>query len=444
MTVQSRVASSGQRVARINYAVRAVSFAYCFLVIGLVLWERKAGALAWSLLALQFLVYPQLALLRAQAAKDPRRAEINNLYFDSFALGAWVAMLGFPTWIAYAALFSTTLNAAIMRGWAGAAGATVCFSAGALAWIAPMGYAHEPGTSSLVTTLCFFGSLAYSAGVGLVVRRQNLRLRSAREELREGERRYRLITEHAGDLVAMVDRDGRWLYSSPSYGRILSAADLVLGGDAFRNLHEEDQFRVRGALQVVVRSGETCRLRLRLHTIARDVRRFETMMHAVRDEHGAITGAEPRITGAVMASRDVTDLSDREEQLEVAAHAFERMAEAMVVASAAGRILTVNQSYTRITGYTAAEVLGRHESEFRGALQPQSFYDDLYAEVLLSGRWEGTTWCRRRDGTLYREWRSVSAVRDADERVTHYVSLFRELDNHGAGHGGQERGARSA
>lgn len=159
--------------------------------------------------------------------------------------------------------------------------------------------------------------------------------------------------------------------------------------------------------------------------------------YAVRDEKDAITGA-------VMASRDVTDLSDREEQLEVAAHAFERMAEAMVVASAAGRILTVNQSYTRITGYAAAEVLGRHESEFRSALQPQSFYDDIYAEVLHSGRWEGTTWCRRRDGTLYREWRSVSAVRDAEERVTHYVSLCHELDNHGADRAGHEHGARSA
>lgn len=433
MTVQSQAAvSSGRRAARTNYAVRVVSFAYCFAVIGLLLWERKAGMLAWSLLALQFLVYPQLALLRALAAKDPRRAEIHNLYFDSLALGAWVAMLGFPTWIAFATLFSTTLNTAIMRGWAGIACAAVCFSAGALAWIAPMGFAHFPGTSGLVSALCFFGALAYSAAVGLVVQNQNRRLRAAREELREGERHYRLITEHAGDLVAMVDRDGRWLYSSPSYGRILSAADLVPGGDAFRNLHEDDQFRVRGALQVVVRSGETCRLRLRLHTIAGDVRRFEAMVHAVRDEHGAITGALGRITGAVMASRDVTDLRDREEQLEVAAHAFERMAEAMVVTSAAGRILTVNLSYTRITGYAPADVLGRHESDFRSALQPQAFYDDMYAEVLRHGRWEGTSWCRRRDATLYREWRSVSAVRDSEERVTHYVSLFRELDNRNA------------
>src|SRR4029077_2677026 len=123
---------------------------------------------------------------------------------------------------------------------------------------------------------------------------------------------------------------------------------------------------------------------------------------------------------------------DREEQLEVAAHAFERMAEGMVITNAAGRILTVNQSYTRITGFAPEDVLGRQESEFRAAMQPQSFYDDLYAEVLRTGHWDGTTWCRRRDGTVYREWRSVSSVRDAEERVTHFVALFRELDHHGA------------
>ena len=223
----------------------------------------------------------------------------------------------------------------------------------------------------------------------------------------------------------------------PSYGRILSAADLVIGGDAFRNLHEEDQFRVRGALQVVVRSGETCRLRMRLHTVNGDVRRFEALVHPVREENGAIGGA-------VFAARDVTELRDREEQLEIAAHAFECMTEAMVISNAAGRLLTVNRSFTRITGYAPVEVLGRHENEFRNAMQPASFYDDLYATVLRTGHWHGTTWCRRRDGTVYREWRSVSAVRDAEERITHFVTLFRELDSHGADRGGQERLAKSA
>jgi PAS domain S-box-containing protein len=426
------------RIVRINYAIRTVAFAYCFVVMGLLFWERHMSLAAWGMLALQFLAYPHLVWLRARLSHDPRAAELQNLNFDALFIGAWAAAAAFPTWIAYGGLFSVALNSAVMRGGRGAAIAVVGYCTGAVLWVVPMGFTHIPQTSALVTTLCFFGALFYSCGVGVVVFGQNQRLREARDQIREDEKRYRLITEHAGDLVAMVDRDGRWLYASPSHARVFRAEDFAVGRDAFRNVFEEDQLRVRGAVQGVMRTGESCRLRVRLNTIAGDVRRFEATVLAVREGGNASSG---EIGGAVMASRDVTELRDREEQVEVAAHAFERMAEAMVITNAAGRILTVNQSYSRITGYAAGEVLGRQESEFRAAMQPQSFYDEIYADVLRDGRWEGATWCRRRDGTVYREWRSVSAVRDAQERITHYVTLFRELNGHG---GLQERPAKSA
>ncbi|MGH8310356.1 MAG: PAS domain S-box protein [Steroidobacteraceae bacterium] len=412
-------------LVQINYGVRTTSFAYVFFVVGLLLWERQEGTLLWALLAAQFLVYPHLVYLRARWAKDTRRAELDNMYVDSALLGIWAAMLGFPTWIAYAFFFGITLNNAINRGWQGAACAAVCFALGALVWIAFMGFAHSPATSDLITTLCFFGSAAYAGGVGLVVWGQNKRLREARENLRASEERYRLIAENAGDLIAMVDLDGRWLYASPAYGRMLAAEDLVPGADAFRRVHDDDQFRVRAALQVLLRSGDSCRLRMRMHTRDGDVRRLEALVHQVREETGTVKGA-------VIVSRDVTELRVREEQLEVAAHAFERMAEAIIVTAADGRILTVNKAFSEITGFAAEEVIGRRENEFRSAMQPPEFYDDLYAEVLRAGFWSGTTWSRRRDGTLYREWRNVSAVRDAEGRVTHYVTLFRELNGRSA------------
>jgi len=430
------------RHVRTIYAVRVVSYAWCFLVLGLHIWERGFGALYWAAAVCHFLVYPHLAYLRSAWSKEQWPAEVQNLYADAALCGIWVAVLEFPLWIAFPLTFAPALNAIINRGSMGLAISLACSSAGVLAGVLMHGFVYWTQTSALVTTLCFLGSLAYAAGVGNIVFHQARRMAATRESLRESEHRYRLIAEHAGDLVAMVDRDGRWLYASPSYGNILSAELLENGRDAFSSVHEEDQFRVRGALQVVVRSGESCRLRLRLHTRTRDVRRFEAMMHAVEevDEQGG----GKRITGAVIAARDVTELRDREEQLELAGHAFERMAEAMVITNAAGRILTVNQAYTRITGYTQEEVVGRHESEFRGAMQPPAYYDSLYAEVLRSGHWDGTSWCRRRDGNVYREWRSVSAVRDADEHISHFVALFRELNDRGAGQAPQERSPKSA
>lgn len=416
------------------YTVRTVSFVWCFLVVALHAWERGFGAGLWIAAALHFLVYPHLIWQRSRRSLDPRRTELQHLYVDAFLLGIWIAVLEFPVWIAYPMVFAPALNAIINRGLPGLALSLAATCMGVLGGMLFHGYSYWPMTSTLVTTLCFLGALAYTAGVGFIVFRQTARLRTTRAEIRDSEHRYRLIAEHAGDLVAMLDRNSRWLYASPSYARIFRAEDLAPGADALRNLHEEDQFRVRGALQVVMRSGESCRLRMRLHTHTGEIRRMEAMVHPVRDEAGGITGA-------VMASRDVTELRDREEQLEVAALAFERMAEGMMITNAAGRILTVNQSYTRITGHAPEEVLGRQEIEFRAAMQPQTYYDELYAEVTRSGYWDGTTWCRRRDGTVYREWRSISAVRDPEERVTHYVSLFRELDSLG---GLQERPAKQA
>jgi len=430
------------RHVRTIYAVRVVSFIWCFLVLGLHIWERGFGAPYWAALVFHFLIYPHLAYRRSAWSKEQWPAEVQNLYADAALCGIWVSALEFPLWIAFPLTFAPALNAIVNRGPMGLAISLACSSLGVLAGVLLHGYVYWTQTSALVTTLCFLGSLAYAAGVGNIVFHQARHMAAARATLRESEYRYRLIAEHAGDLVAMVDRDGRWLYASPSYGSILAEEQLETGRDAFSSVHEEDQFRVRGALQVVVRSGESCRLRLRLHTRDRDVRRFEAMMHAVEEDDAQ--GGGRKISGAVIAARDVTELRDREEQLEVAAHAFERMAEAMVITNAAGRILMVNQAYTRITGYTQDEVVGRHENEFRAAMQPPSFYDELYAEVLRSGHWDGTSWCRRRDGNVYREWRSVSAVRDADEHVSHFVALFHEVNDRGAGQAPQDRAAKSA
>lgn len=115
--------------------------------------------------------------------------------------------------------------------------------------------------------------------------------------------------------------------------------------------------------------------------------------------------------------------------LAIQANAFENMAEATMIVSGNGLILSVNRAFTKVTGYTAGDVVGKPESEFRLALQPEDYYDEMRDALERQGYWSGTSWCRRKDSNLYREWRSISTIRDDAGRITHYVNLFMDVSD---------------
>jgi PAS domain S-box-containing protein len=103
------------------------------------------------------------------------------------------------------------------------------------------------------------------------------------------------------------------------------------------------------------------------------------------------------------------------------------MTEAICITAADGTVQTVNQAFTRLTGYTRDDVLGRAERELRNAMQPAEFYEEVDATVKRNGYWTGTIWAKRKNGSVYREWRSLRAVKDAYGAVTHYVMTFYEV-----------------
>ena len=142
------------RQVRTIYAVRMLSFVWCFLVVGLHLWERGFGAPLWIAAALHFFAWPHLAWLRASRARDPRRAEIQHLYADAFMLGAWIAVLEFPVWIAYPMIFAPALNGIVNRGLPGLGLSLMFTCLGVLGGVLLHGTPHQNSIGKAATHGC--------------------------------------------------------------------------------------------------------------------------------------------------------------------------------------------------------------------------------------------------------------------------------------------------
>lgn len=412
------VSKQYHRFVRIFYQIRATAFAVVFVAMGLQMWGRGYGGIAWLLLALQFLAYPHVLFWRARSAADTLKAEHVNLLLDCLLLGIWTAALEFPTWIAFPIFLGTSLNNAMNRGWRGALGALLAFASGALAWGLVAGFKVSPQTDPVAAALCLIGLFIYVIGLGNIAFLQSRKLRDTRDALRQREEHYRIISENAGDLIAMLDAAGHWIYANPAYRRLLPEAALAIGADALAHLHPEDRDATRAVLEKAVQTGESQRFLYRL--IATDGKEHEFQAKAKSFSHA---GA-PRM---VVVSTDVTELRQRDRKLALQAEVFENMADAMMIVAADGTILSVNRAFTAVTGYGADEVCGKSETEFRTALQPQEFYDEIGDALKRQGHWSGTFWSRRKDASIYREWRNISAIRDAAGDTTHCVVFFADV-----------------
>ncbi len=109
------------------------------------------------------------------------------------------------------------------------------------------------------------------------------------------------------------------------------------------------------------------------------------------------------------------------------ADAFESTTEGMLITDASANILLVNRAFTEITGYGQDEVQGRNPNLLRSGRHPKSFYDDMWSSLAEHGHWRGEVYNRRKDGELYLQELSISAVVNQVGEVTHYVGIFTDI-----------------
>lgn len=128
----------------------------------------------------------------------------------------------------------------------------------------------------------------------------------------------------------------------------------------------------------------------------------------------------------VMISRDITERRQAEEELRVAATAFEAR-EGMMITDPSGIILRVNKAFSEITGYSAEDVIGENPRLFNSGHHGPEFYRDMWQTITREGKWQGEIWNRRRNGEIYPQWLTITAVKNGCNKTTHYVSTLTDI-----------------
>ncbi|WP_348264102.1 EAL domain-containing protein [Telmatobacter sp. DSM 110680] len=244
----------------------------------------------------------------------------------------------------------------------------------------------------------------------------------AEADLRQSEELLQLFTKHAPAALAMFDRNMRYIAASRRWCENFKLQiDDILGRshyDIFPDLPARWLTIHRRAL-----GGETIK--------SEDERydRSDGSIFFVRFEVRPWLMGTGDIGGIIIFSEDITARKHAESRLQLAASVFTHAAEGIVITDPSGIILDVNDAFTQITGYSREEAVGMSSNLLRSGRQGREFYANMWRDLIESGHWSGEIWNRAKDGRIFPELLTITAVRDNAGVTQQYVALFSDISS---------------
>ena len=152
---------------------------------------------------------------------------------------------------------------------------------------------------------------------------------------------------------------------------------------------------------------------------------------------GRAKAGESEVRAVLTGPKDISDmahafnsmmavLEEREAALRVAAIAFE-IEEGMIVTDSDEVVIRVNRIFTELTGYSAEEAIGKNLSMFKSDRQNAGFYPRMREILQRDNYWQGEIWNRRKNGEVYPEWLTITAVVGKDGKITNYICAFFDI-----------------
>lgn len=246
------------------------------------------------------------------------------------------------------------------------------------------------------------------------------------ELIQQSEQRFRALVQEGSDLIGILDAEGNYLYVSPTSFSILGMApEEFVGRNAFEFIHLDDVERTLASLQRIATESKVLVKPFRFRNHQKEWRWIETVLTNMLDN--------PAVCGIVANSRDITDNIEEKHRLKLLESVITNTNDAILITEAepfdepGNRIIYVNDAFTKMTGYEAAEVIGRSPRFLQG---PNSDKEDLTKLGRSLRRWEScalTTINYKKNGEEFWIHFSLTPVADETGWYTHWISIERDV-----------------
>ena len=228
-----------------------------------------------------------------------------------------------------------------------------------------------------------------------------------------------------------------------------SGADAVVvdvGGGELGILTERDVVRFVATLEAPGSAGELCSKPLLTVGIHDTLYAVRGILNQKQIRHVGVVGDDDRLVGllsfsdlllsaehmyvdelkGLLTERDMA-LSVSKRNLLLAEKVIDASLEGIIITDLNGVILSVNPSFTRVTGYSAEEAVGQTPKLLHSGCHDAEFYDDMWGSLRDNGVWQGEIWNRRKNGEIYIEMLTITVVPDEFGEPANYAGVFSDI-----------------
>ena len=233
----------------------------------------------------------------------------------------------------------------------------------------------------------------------------------------DSNRRYEILLRTANDGIHVLDPEG----------------NVVEANDVFCEMlgYTRDEILHMNVIQWDARFS-AAELKQRIPDLINKRAVFETRH---RRSDGKVIDVEISTVGVQIdnktllycSSRDITERNHAEEQLRLVSKVFDRASEGIMITDEFQKILTINDAFTRVTGYQREDVIGKSPAILQSGKQGPDFYKAMWDDLQSRGWWQGEIWNRRKDGEVYLEWLSINTIRDSEDKIINYIGMFSNI-----------------